>query len=437
MEAMLSEFDYFTPTILQTSIDAEYDDQISTVNAINATGDDLGAFEFNIPGANNLYRDLNNSYLMLKVKVTTANGGNLANNAAIAPANLALHSMFSNVSVTLCGKEITEKDSMYAYRSYMETLLTFDKDVLKTRCAAEGWVKDEVGRMNNVTMAVQQNQPDPNSGFVARQKLIDTSRVLTLVGRPHLDLFHQQLDIPPGCPITIRFTAAPFAFSFIGDAALNTSKVVLQSAFLYIRTKRVCPELVLSHKEMLEKSNIRIPHNRVTVARYGIPNQFTSKQIPLNFPAKLPKRIFIGFVSNAACTGSFAENPFNFQNFGLTELFITVNGNSIPADGMKVNYTTGDFQRAYLNLLAALGIDNGGRSIALAPDDFKQGYNIYGFKIAPGPIDGTVFTSANSIGSLAVHMSWAVALVNPIDMIVFAETPAILEIDQLSAATLV
>ena len=90
MEAMLSEFDYFNPAIIQSAIVPEYEDVISSVNAINpSTSTGLNNLEFNIPGAADLYRDLSNSYLMVKIKVTTSTGGDLADNVAIAPVNLA------------------------------------------------------------------------------------------------------------------------------------------------------------------------------------------------------------------------------------------------------------------------------------------------------------------------------------------------------------
>ena len=41
------------------------------------------------------------------------------------------------------------------------------------------------------------------------------------------------------------------------------------------------------------------------------------------------------------------------------------------------------------------------------------------------------------MGNLAVNVKFSVALVAAIDIIVFAETPALLEIDQLSSVTLV
>ena len=94
-------------------------------------------------------------------------------------------------------------------------------------------------------------------------------------------------------------------------------------------------------------------------------------------------------------------------------------------------------QRAYLNTLSALGLDNVNRAIWLKPDEFASGYNIHGFKLAPGPIEGTVFSAAKSAGSLMVLFKFAAPLTAAGDMIVFAETPAILEIDKLSAARLV
>ena len=436
-QAMLSEFDYFTPTLLQSSIIDEYDEAIGTSTAIAPNGNALGVFDFTIPGAADLYRDLNNSYLMIKLKVTDAAGANLGANDAVAPSNLPLHTMFANVSMTICGREISEKDSNYPYRAYLETLLTYDDAVLKTRALTEGWAKDDAGRMSNVTLAPQQGQPAPNEGFLARKKLILQSRTFTLVGRPHLDLFHQNLDIPPGCTIDIKFTPSPVAFAFTGAAAHAAVKVSVMATRLYVRTKKVCPELVLAHKEMLQKCNMHIPLNHVTVQKYGIAAGFTSSNIQLNFPAKLPKRVFLGFVLDTAASGLITENPFNFQHFGITSVTLKVNGQKMPADDLECDYTLGDYQRAYLNTLATLGLDTGSRGISITPEEFAAGYNIYGYKIAPGPIDGVVFSSANSIGSLVVEVKFSQGLGHNIQMIVFAEAPAILEIDKLSSATLV
>jgi hypothetical protein len=111
--------------------------------------------------------------------------------------------------------------------------------------------------------------------------------------------------------------------------------------------------------------NKRIPHNRVNVNKYAIGNGIQSNSIPRNFPAKLAKRIFTGFVLNTAATGNIGENPFRFQNFGLVDLRVALSGEHIPADGITTDYATHYHQRAYLNTLSALGSDNDSRAIWL------------------------------------------------------------------------
>ena len=435
MEAMLSEFDYFTPTVIQSAIVAEYDDVISPVNAINpTTSTGLNTLEFNIPGAADLYRDLNNSCVLLKIKVTKADGTALGAADKVGPANLTLHSLFSNVSVTLCGKEISEKDTLYPYRAYLETLLTYTPSVLKTRMAAEGWYKDDATQMESIHLTTL-NANVANTGFAARVKAAPESASWVLIGRPHVDLFHQALDLPPNCGLTLKLTPSTSAFHIM-EVQDGTSKVVLLEARLFVRTKKVAPELVLAHKEMLQKGNMRFPLNRVTVSRYGIATGFTSISIPMNFPAKLPKRVFIGLVSNTASTGQRNKNPFNFQHISLKNSNLTVNGVQLPMNGLQMDYATNYYTRAYINTLQSLGLDTDNRAIDVNQKEFSGGYAIYGFKIAPGPVDAAVHTLANSVGSVVANLTFAAALAENVDMIVLAETPAVLEIDKLSSVNL-
>jgi hypothetical protein len=106
VEAALSEFDYFTRTVIQSAIVNEYDDVIAPVNAINpSTSTGVSTLDLNIPGAADLYRDLEITYLIVKIKVSVTAGTELANVAMVAQVNLALHSLSSNGSLALCGKQ--------------------------------------------------------------------------------------------------------------------------------------------------------------------------------------------------------------------------------------------------------------------------------------------------------------------------------------------
>ena len=425
---MLSEFDYFMPTVIQSAILAEDYDEIAPTAPLNSNAaNPLSTLEFKIPATTDIYRDLSNTFLMLKVKLTKADGTNLDDAAPIAPTNLFAHSLFSNVSVNLCGKDLTDKDSLYPYRALMETLLTYGKNVQETRGWLEAFSKDDAGRMDAITM-----DGTANSGFKKRQALANASRVFTLIARPHADILHQSLNIPPNCAMTIKYTPSTADFAIM-EADGGTTKIALMDAILMVRIKKGAPELVLAQKEMLQETNMRFPLNRVIMQRYGIASGFKSLSVPLSFPGKLPKRIFIGLVLNTAATGSRSLNPFNFANFGLTDITLTVNGTE---QGSKnLNFGTGDIQSAYLRTLAALGLDIDDRSINLTTDDFAGGYAIYGFQIAPGPVDGTVQSVASSVGSIVANLTFGTALGANVDMIVYSETPGVLEIDKLSAVS--
>ena len=255
---MLSEFDYFSPAILQSSVLNEYDELIQAKTVSRG-----GPIQFEVSGSAGLYRDLSNSYLQVKCKVVQASGAALAVDAAVAPANLLLHSLFSNVSVVMNTKELTEKDSNYAYRAYLETLLTYSPEVLKTRGCVSGWFKDDAATMNAIILA-DANAAKANTGFVARNAMCSLSKEMTLIGRPHCDIFNQNLDIPPNCPLRITFTPTKDSFALMA-ATSATFKIEIISAITYIRTKVGNPEMIAAHTEMLNTTPMRLPQTQVNV----------------------------------------------------------------------------------------------------------------------------------------------------------------------------
>ena len=77
--------------------------------------------------------------------------------------------------------------------------------------------------------------------------------------------------------------------------------------------------MVTSHKDMVMKENRNyiIPHRKVSMKTMNIPSGGTSYIFDNLFKGKLPDRIALAMVDDAAATGSSIGNPFNFPNFGL------------------------------------------------------------------------------------------------------------------------
>ena len=123
-ECMKPELDLFNEAPLQTSINHGQWIEYQPL----ATLDQGGVIELNIDGAGDDYLDLYNTYIYVEAKVVQRDGTPLPKDAPVAPVNLMLHSMFSQVDVSLNEKLVTPSKNTYPYRAYLETLLSYGQE---------------------------------------------------------------------------------------------------------------------------------------------------------------------------------------------------------------------------------------------------------------------------------------------------------------------
>ena len=96
-------------------------------------------------------------------------------------------------------------------------------------------------------------------------------------------------------------------------------KYQIVSARFLIKFKELSESLVTSHKEMVMNANRNYitPPTKVAMKTQNIPSGGTSYTFDNLFKGKLPDSIALAMVADAAATGSYTANPFNFQNCGL------------------------------------------------------------------------------------------------------------------------
>ena len=99
--------------------------------------------------------------------------------------------MFRKIGLELNGRNVGDTSQLYPYRSHLESLLNFCKEVQETNLLCERCTKDTTGHMG--VTAVGGN----NAGLNARASTFARSTVVELVGHPHLDVCHQESLIPP------------------------------------------------------------------------------------------------------------------------------------------------------------------------------------------------------------------------------------------------
>ncbi len=117
---------------------------------------DTAPIEFDIQGQGDEYIDLSQTYLQIVCKFTNADGTNLEGLAGKStPVNNIIHSLFSEIDLTLNGKIVTPGTDTYPYKAYLEKLLSYRPETLDSQMfACSLWEKDTAGHMDDCNTAV-------------------------------------------------------------------------------------------------------------------------------------------------------------------------------------------------------------------------------------------------------------------------------------------
>ena len=106
--------------------------------------------EFNISGQNGMdYIDLKHSTMYLKVKIVKSDGSNLLPTERVAPVNLLLHSLFSQVEVSVQNKSITSSTTNNPYKAMIQTLLKYGNEAKQSQLISQMYVFDTPNAMDD------------------------------------------------------------------------------------------------------------------------------------------------------------------------------------------------------------------------------------------------------------------------------------------------
>ena len=387
-----------------------------------ATLTDDGPIEFHVPSSAEDYIDLGRTLLYLKLKVLQNDGTALGANAHVAPANLMLHTLFSQVDVKFRDTLVTPSVNTYPYKSYLETLLVYGEGAKHSHKTSEGWYADKGAGVEDTDPA-----NTTNSGFTSRHNFIARSRVVELLGRPHCDVLQQDRYLIPGVDVSLKFNRSTSAFHLISGVNCKTQII---NATLFIRKVKLSSSLELHHASLLgQGKRAKYPLRR------GIVTTFTEGTGSLSFnkenvvSGQLPRRVIVGFVENSAFNGTRDKNPFNFQHFNLTYLTLTTGKQNFPSQPLKLNYGEGEYLQGYGSLMMGLGLTNADRGIEVHRDNYVHGNVLYAFDLTADMAEGA-HVDPISTGNLRMDAAFSTGLAAPVNVIVYAEYDNVLQIDR-------
>ena len=120
-ECAKTELDVFSVPPTQTSIECGNYVEYHSLSSIT----DSGPIEFDVSSSGQNYLDFANTQLLVQAKITTGNGDDIAHVDHVGGVNLFLHSLFQQVDVSLNDVQGSQSAGTYAYRAYIESLLSY------------------------------------------------------------------------------------------------------------------------------------------------------------------------------------------------------------------------------------------------------------------------------------------------------------------------
>ena len=138
----------------------------------------------------------------MKAKITKANGADLDVDEQVGPVNLWMHALFSQVEVFLNNKLVIPSSTAYPYRAYIETILNFSKGTKSSQLTSALFYKDKAREMDSVNPVANANAV--NTGLKERYNLSQESKMVSMEGKIHSDLFAQERCILGGVPIKLK-----------------------------------------------------------------------------------------------------------------------------------------------------------------------------------------------------------------------------------------
>ena len=424
-QCLRSELDLFSLPPTQTAVDGSQWVEHSPVSTITSSS----PIEFIVSGSGEDYMDLNNTLLEVKACIKTTNNSPVDAAVAVAPINNTLHSLFSQIDVSLNDGNVSSATTTYPYRAYIETHLNYETDAKKSRLQATMYFIDD-----NLTVSnpIPDSSSARNMGLKRRHGICTAKPTFDMIGPLHVDVFNQSKYMLNGVTMKVRMTRSKDSFVLMAKSDVTESfKVDILSAKLFVRKLKITPSLCLAHERILQQKTAKYPITRVECKVIHLPQGQKSFTHDNLFLGQLPKRIVLGLVDNRAFNGDISLNPYNFQHCNLNYLAVHLDGQQVPWAPLQPSFSGSSYIRAfYTQFTGGDGISSDTGN-TIGREQFVNGHALYCFDLTPDLSSscGHHFSVTKS-GNLRLELAFEVALSITGNVLVYSEFDNVIEIDK-------
>ena len=431
-EIISNSFDFFSKPALGISEEQSNYVHISPNTSLDNTAPLIYDFDTDY----STFCDISQLYHYVQMKIVKSDGGNIAAVAAggaltddhkVAPVANFASSFFENVELYLNGTLIESSNNLYPYKSYLQTLLSYDTQIKNTQLGAIGFHDDQGPNQDSDNIRANMGADDcKNLGLKKRFELSKISKSFVSLSPVHLDICTQGKYIQNKTNIKIRFSRASPKFCLIANDAAKNFKYVIERAFIIARFVKPRESLRLAIENSMEIVNALYPVKTCSLRFFNFSQNTTILSEPNLFSGPLPTRICMGLVESSSLAGDYKKSPFNFQPFKVTEIDLRKNGQSLTTDPLKVDLDKNDFLETYFHLQNSTGGFLSNDNCIIAYDAFKDGKFIHVFDLTSDQEHSLDQFHQPETGNLSIEIRLAEQHNSGLSLIVMLEHETIL-----------
>ena len=387
------------------------------------TGD--SPIQFTISGSGNQYIDLKHSILAVKAKILNSEGEDFEgdvwlktteggvttttfnDNHNAGPVNLWLHSLFNQVDLSF-QQQSTDVATMYAYRSYLETLCyPYDKHLGET----ELFYKDVANHMNSTTIV-----PANNIALADRATRTMGNTECDMEGTLRLDLFQQERYLLNKIDISLKFWHSKDSFrimSNVGDCTVKITDAVLKMCKIDLNDR-----VFEHHENIIAHHNALYPYLKTEMKAVDVQKGRYALKLDDIFQNRVPAHLMFGFVETKSYNGDVTKNPYDFQHCNLSEIGVYVNNNPVPHRPFTTNFSSpvvnssGPFRAMF----------EGNPELDLSHVEYDHGYTLFKYFLTD--------VNTSHEGNCSIQLKFAETLQKDMTMIIMAKFPAMMTISK-------
>ena len=339
------------------------------------------------------------------------------------------HSFVKTLKISINGVECFDSGNLYAYRAYMLHELGYSHEIRRGLHEANCYYIDDIPQEH------YQNQ-----GFKNRCARFANGKICETMVKLNFDLARQENLILNNSDIIFSLHRNSDNFLILApdyEIKEGTETVAKTNIIEYrihvndIRLYVKCVDIAQSLNNAISKQ-LELTAAKYAMRKVEMRSVFLSQgrtEVSYNvFNSVVPRRLIIGFVSSDRYSGNKALSPFTFDHAHVRTISAEANGNTYPAAPYVFDFDKNKFVRAFVDMYAGLGMDEGDRTISINFTKFLNGWCFFVIPMTSTLEDTPGFELIRN-GTTCVKVQFIKAINEAYEMIVIGEFDTILSIN--------